>query len=670
MRTFRARLILLGGGLAVFSVLLTTAFQTWHARQDLIHATEIQGEEIGRLLGHGAQATLLAESGGPSLSIHDLIDDLLSGEQVQAAWILDQDGKEIAVGHGTTHAAELTGEDRARIEAIDGMTVSYFTETALTIVTPSSSLNGGGDWTVLLRIDRSELDSSLRSEILIGLAVFLVVALAAFLLMSQIAGWLSAPLADITAAAAAMETRTYTPEMLRRVTARKDELGRLAETFAGMAREVLGREEILEGLVRERTSELNEKNLQLEAANARVAEELRITQRMQISILPTQALEMDGARVFARMIPAREVGGDFYDFMNIDDHRIAVVIGDVSGKGVPAAFFMAVARTVLRRLALAGGAPGETLASANDELCEVNPLELFVTAFVGILDRRDGSFVYANAGHNPPCLISRDGEVTFLERTGGMALGVMPDLPQGERSITIAPGEAVFLYTDGVTEAFDANGVQFEEERMLAVLKQKVAGETLVERMINAVERFSDGAERSDDVTVLSLDRTASEAPDTTVGAPVPDPAAAETTLVIIVANRSEELGRLAETVGRFAEENELSPRAAMQLDMAIEEIVSNVIKYGFDTGDVREDAVELSLKLTAGRLAIRVADRGRPFDPLADAPEPDIGASVEDRPIGGLGVHLVKTVMADLRYTRDDDRNVLDMVLDLTPPT
>ncbi|SDF44448.1 serine/threonine-protein kinase RsbW [Thalassobaculum litoreum DSM 18839] len=140
-------------------------------------------------------------------------------------------------------------------------------------------------------------------------------------------------------------------------------------------------------------------------------------------------------------------------------------------------------------------------------------------------------------------------------------------------------------------------------------------------------------------------------------------------TMTITAANRAEELDRIAAEIGGFAEAHDLPMRSAMHLDMSVEEIVSNVIKYGFDTGDIREDAIEIALTLDGDRLDIRIADSGRPFDPLTDAPEPDIDASVEDRAIGGLGVHIVKTVMAETRYTRDGDRNVLDMVLALNAP-
>ena len=139
--------------------------------------------------------------------------------------------------------------------------------------------------------------------------------------------------------------------------------------------------------------------------------------------------------------------------------------------------------------------------------------------------------------------------------------------------------------------------------------------------------------------------------------------------LTITVANRSEELDRIAAEIGRYAEENDLPLRSAMQLDMAVEEIVSNVIKYGFEAGDVRENAIDIALSRDGDRLAIRIADSGRPFDPLTEAPEPDVAAGIEDRPIGGLGLHIVKTTMAEVRYTRDGDRNVLDMVLALNTP-
>lgn len=140
--------------------------------------------------------------------------------------------------------------------------------------------------------------------------------------------------------------------------------------------------------------------------------------------------------------------------------------------------------------------------------------------------------------------------------------------------------------------------------------------------------------------------------------------------LTVTAANRPEELTRLAAAIEIFAETHALPPRAVLHLDMAVEEIVSNAIKYGFKDAPVREDAIELSLTFAGDRITIRIADHGRPFDPLSQAPEPDTSAAVEDRAIGGLGVHIVKTVMTEMRYTRDGDRNILVMTLPLTEPS
>ncbi len=161
----------------------------------------------------------------------------------------------------------------------------------------------------------------------------------------------------------------------------------------------------------------------------------------------------------ASMVPAREMGGDFYDFFPLDERRLGLVIADVSGKGVPAAFFMAISRTVLQQSALDGGSAGACLARANAPLCARNPMELFVTAFYGILDVETGDLSYANGGHNPPLMVRHaDGTVAELPRTGGMALGVMTGMAYAEAAVRLTPGDTLFLYTDGISEAMDGEG--------------------------------------------------------------------------------------------------------------------------------------------------------------------------------------------------------------------
>jgi sigma-B regulation protein RsbU (phosphoserine phosphatase) len=206
------------------------------------------------------------------------------------------------------------------------------------------------------------------------------------------------------------------------------------------------------------------------------------------------------------MTPATEMSGDFYDLFPIDDHRLGLVVADVSGKGVPAAFFMAVARTELHSIAQEGGAPGQVLARVNDALCDENPLHLFVTVFYAVLDIGSGRFQYANGGHNPPVRM-RGTEVSALDTTGGMALGLFPGVAFRDTSLELAPGDGIFMYTDGVTEAFDTAGREFGEARLHQSLGEADLqdAEQLVRSVLTAVTEFASGARQSDDITCLAV---------------------------------------------------------------------------------------------------------------------------------------------------------------------
>ena len=241
-----------------------------------------------------------------------------------------------------------------------------------------------------------------------------------------------------------------------------------------------------------------------------IRRELDIARSIQQSILPQtfppfpERTDLD---VFAQMSPAREVGGDFYDFFLLDPAQLGFVVGDVSGKGVPAALFMAVSRTLLKSIALAGAPPVECLRRVNALLCLDNSAEMFVSVFYGILDTRSGEMAYSNGGHNPPYLLRRTGVVEVLEGTGGTVLGVLDNIRCAARRVTLQPGDGVFLYSDGVTEAMDTNGQLFSDARLRAVLQARNAGssETLVQSVIADVIRYADGAPQSDDITALAI---------------------------------------------------------------------------------------------------------------------------------------------------------------------
>jgi sigma-B regulation protein RsbU (phosphoserine phosphatase) len=207
------------------------------------------------------------------------------------------------------------------------------------------------------------------------------------------------------------------------------------------------------------------------------------------------------------MIPATTMGGDFYDFINLLDGRIGLVMADVSGKGVPAAFFMAVARTNLRELASHFPEPAQCLAQTNEVLCTQNPMDLFVTVFYCVLDPDSGMLSYANGGHNPPLVRRADGSVETLRGAGGLVLGAMPGMKYPQHSFQLRPGDHLVLYTDGVTEAFNPADEAYGEQRLIEQVRTHgdVAAATLVERICRSVTVFSGAAPQSDDITLTVL---------------------------------------------------------------------------------------------------------------------------------------------------------------------
>ena len=246
---------------------------------------------------------------------------------------------------------------------------------------------------------------------------------------------------------------------------------------------------------------------ELEKAHAQIKAELEIARAMQIAILPENFPSAPGCHGAARMLPATTMGGDFYDFMVLPDGRIGLVIADVSGKGVPAAFFMAVARTTLRSLAFGSTGPGECLKKANNVLCVQNPMELFVTVFYGVFDPATGLLIYANGGHNPPLLRHADGPVEALAAPGGMVLGALPDIEYRENVIQFTAGDRLVLYTDGVTEAFDPELHLYDEQRFIVnlALKGGSDAQTVLDGIFQDVTTFAGTAPQSDDITLAVI---------------------------------------------------------------------------------------------------------------------------------------------------------------------
>jgi sigma-B regulation protein RsbU (phosphoserine phosphatase) len=414
----------------------------------------------------------------------------------------------------------------------------------------------------------------------------------------------------------------------------KDEIGKLAESFINM----------------ERTLQRYLKDLEeTTATKERIESELKIAHDIQMSMVPKtfppfpDRTEVD---IYATLVPAREVGGDFYDFFFIDDHRLCFAIGDVSGKGVPASLFMALTKTMFRATGGRQNATAETIISRlNGEICRDNESCMFVTVFCGVLDVRSGQVEYSNAGHNLPYVLS-NGVVTAVPKTGGMALGVTESVDFHAGRLLLKPGDRLVLYTDGVTEAMDKDDQLFSESRMEETL-QGVNGqssEEVIKRVVKDVHHFSAGAPQSDDITLLVLGYTGPKE-------------AHERSLFALLRNDLAELQRLNQLVTDFAESHGLPSELVFRVTLVLEEIITNVISYGYE--DEMEHEISVRLSWEDPDMKIEVEDDGRPFNPL-EAPPPDMVKPLAERPVGGLGIHLVREMMDKLEYRRENDKNLL----------
>jgi predicted ester cyclase len=244
----------------------------------------------------------------------------------------------------------------------------------------------------------------------------------------------------------------------------------------------------------------------------RIEQELLVARRIQQASLPKEVPKLEGWRISPFYQPAREVGGDFYDFHPLSEGRLGLVVGDATGKGVPAALVMASTRSMLRAVAQDSNSPGDVLSRVNDLLATDIPPNMFVTCFYAIFDPRSGRLSYANAGHDLPYLHHRSGDAEEL-RARGMPLGLMPRMSYEEKESVLAPGEGVLFYTDGLIEAHNSQGEMFGAPRLRSLLSERPeAGRSLSATLMEELKRFTgEGREQEDDITLLTLERSATQ---------------------------------------------------------------------------------------------------------------------------------------------------------------
>ena len=394
-------------------------------------------------------------------------------------------------------------------------------------------------------------------------------------------------------------------------------------------------------------------------AESRIDAELATAAAIQESALPCvfppfpSIMKFD---LYASMNPARQVGGDFYDFFTIGDFdaeagKVGFVVADVSGKGVPAALFMMRAKTLIRDYLESGMELGEAVENANRMLVDGNDEGMFVTAWIGVLDYATGHIDYVNAGHNPPLLNRSGGEPQWLTERSGPILGLF-DVPYTPHSVDCGIGDTLLLYTDGVTEAFSEDDELFGEERLMEVARASsgLSPHDFVESVQASVTEFTAGAEQSDDITILAMQ----------VGV------APETAAVLEVPARIEELYRINDFVHAELDGRLCPHRTQMQLDIAIEELFSNIVFYAYP--EATEDKpgmvrVECAYSDDPPACTLRLIDEGTTFNPLANAPEVTPPASIDDTPIGGLGIFMTKKLVDELGYQHSEGRNIVTIV-------
>ena len=402
-----------------------------------------------------------------------------------------------------------------------------------------------------------------------------------------------------------------------------------------------------------RTSKNLIKLVNLSNQQERIESELSIARSIQMAMLPTRFPPFEdfpNLNAHGIVIPAKEVGGDLFDFY-IREQMLFFCIGDVSGKGVPASLVMAVTRSLFRSFSSYINSPGQIMAQMNNSLTgEGNEQNMFVTLFLGVLDLCTGTLQYCNAGHNEPVrLRAKNAKCASLSCMPNLPLGVLSGFEYKEQAVQMEVGETLFLYTDGLTEAENSAHELFGEQRMMQSIGQwsaDMTAEQQIEAMRSAVTAFAGEAEQSDDLTMFTI---------RFLNKFIEPQNVEKEHFSLVMRNDIQQIPTLAEWIDSLG----LPESMNMPINLALEEAVSNVMLYAYpnQSGQVLVEADKVGREIT-----FSISDSGIPFDPTQQD-EPDITKSVEERPIGGLGIFLVRQIMDDIHYKRKNNKNILTLI-------
>jgi len=372
----------------------------------------------------------------------------------------------------------------------------------------------------------------------------------------------------------------------------------------------------------------------------RIGTELKLASLIQENSLPTDFPSNESFELYASMTPAKEVGGDFYDFNLIDDDHLMLVIADVSGKGVPAALFMMVTKILISEYSLSLKDPAQVLTTVNNRICNNNKANMFVTVWLGILELSTGKLVFANAGHED--FVLKNGDGFKLNKTKhGIPIGAMEDYEYKNNEVILNKGDKLFLYTDGLPEATNSELEMFNLDRMVDTLNElkDLNTKELLNEVKNKVDTFVGEATQFDDLTMMALIYKGDSAMKKKFNASM------------------DELNNVLKFIDDGIKDIKDS-KLLKKFNLVVEEIFVNIVSYAYSDNDTN-NTVTISIKDNDDKTIITFIDSGKHFNPLIKD-DPDLSLSVDERPIGGLGIYLVKKMMDNVEYEYKDNKNIL----------
>lgn len=384
----------------------------------------------------------------------------------------------------------------------------------------------------------------------------------------------------------------------------------------------------------------------------RMETELNVGRDIQMSMLPLLFPAYPDHQEFAIysiLKPARQVGGDFYDFYFMDDKHFYMCIGDVSGKGVPAALYMAVSKTLMKSKAEGVNSPARILSAVNKELSADNPANMFLTLFLAVLNIETGELVYTNAGHNRP-LLKRKGGVVKVEDIHGPIVGVVTGFEYRESKVEMNRGDFLLMFTDGVTEAMNVRDELYSDGRLIKLMRHMECGSAgnVAQSVLKDVDDYAGEAEQADDITILTMQY---------LGRPNHEVAHK---LEIKIGNQLNEIESAIEKMVEFVEKYNVPDEIQSKMSIVLDEFLNNTISYGY--ADEEEHVIEIHVEMQGDRLVIALVDDGIPFNPFEYA-TPDIEAAADERKIGGLGIHIARNLLEKVGYKRSGNKNIVTLV-------